>query len=135
MANDRVVELEERFQARLGVHATRGGVEVAHRADERFALCSTFKVLAAAAVLDRTSPEHLDKRVSFGEADLVPFSPITEQHLVDGLTIRELCDAAIRYSDNTAGNLLLDDLGGPGEGHGVRSLIGRRGDPPGPPGA
>jgi beta-lactamase class A len=27
--------------------------------------------------------------------------------------VRELCDAAVRYSDNTAGNLLLADVGGP----------------------
>lgn len=78
-------------------------------------MCSTFKVLAAAAMLDRNSRAHLDLRVRYRATDVVPFSPITESHVDDGLTIRELCDAAIRYSDNTAGNLLLDDLGGPGE--------------------
>ncbi|MGH3788617.1 MAG: class A beta-lactamase [Pseudonocardiaceae bacterium] len=90
------------------------GQELSHRADERFPMCSTFKVLAAAAVLDRNPPEHLDLRVRYRAADIVPFSPITEAHIHGGLTIRELCDAAIRYSDNTAGNLLLDELGGPG---------------------
>jgi len=29
------------------------------------------------------------------------------------MTIRQLCDAAVRHSDGTAGNLLLRDLGGP----------------------
>ena len=113
----RFAELERRFDARLGLHAvhTGSGQELAHRADERFAMTSTFKVLAAAAVLDRTGPEHLDVRVRYRDTALVPYSPITEQHVGDGLTIRELCDAAIRYSDNTAGNLLLDDLGGPDE--------------------
>jgi beta-lactamase class A len=111
----RFTELERRFDARLGVHAvdTGTGQEVAHRADERFALCSTFKVLAAGALLDRNPVEHLDVRVAYRESDVVANSPITQQHVADGMTIGQLCDAAIRYSDNTAGNLLLRDLGGP----------------------
>jgi beta-lactamase class A len=112
---DGLVELERRFDARLGVYAldTGSGRELAHRSDERFAMCSVFKAVAAAAVLDRTPPEHLDQRVHYRESDLAAYSPIAEQHVADGMTIRELCDAAVRYSDNTAGNLLLADLGGP----------------------
>jgi beta-lactamase class A len=112
---DRMAELEQRFDARLGVYAvdTGTGRELAYRADERFAMCSVFKALAAAAVLHRTPPEYLDKRVHFTEADLVRPSRVAEQHVADGMTIRELCDAAVRYSDNTAGNLLLAEIGGP----------------------
>ncbi|GAA0940088.1 class A beta-lactamase BlaC [Pseudonocardia zijingensis] len=112
---DRLVELERRFDARLGVYAldTGSGRELAHRADERFAMCSVFKALAAAAVLQRTPPEYLDHRVRFTEADVVDPSPIAQGRLADGMTVRELCDAAVRYSDNTAGNLLLADVGGP----------------------
>ncbi|WP_433559807.1 class A beta-lactamase [Pseudonocardia xinjiangensis] len=114
-ALERFAELERRFDARLGVYAvhTGTGQELTHRADERFALCSTFKMLAAAAVLDRNPPEHLDVRVRYGSGDLASYSPVTERHVGGGMTIRELCDAAVRYSDNTAANLLLDDLGGP----------------------
>jgi beta-lactamase class A len=112
---DRLPELEQRFDARLGVYAldTGSGRELAHRADERFAMCSVFKALAAAAVLQRTPPEYLEKRVHFTEADFVDPSPVAERHLADGMTVGELCDAAVRYSDNTAGNLLLADVGGP----------------------
>jgi beta-lactamase class A len=42
-------------------------------------------------------------------------SAITREHVATGMTIRQLCDAAVRYSDGTAGNLLLRDLGGPAE--------------------
>jgi beta-lactamase class A len=115
---DRLAELERRFDARLGVYAldTGTGRELAHRADERFAMCSVFKALAAAAVLDRNPPERLDERVHYRASDLASaYSPIAEQHVADGMTIRELCDAAVRYSDNTAANLLLADLGGPTE--------------------
>jgi len=112
---DRLPELERRFAARLGVYAvdTGSGRELAHRADEPFAMCSVFKALAAAAVLQRTPPEHLDERVRFTRADVLDPSPVAAQHVADGMTVRELCDAAVRYSDNTAGNLLLASFGGP----------------------
>jgi beta-lactamase class A len=115
VVTDRPAELERRFDARLGLYAvdTGTGRELAHRADERFAMCSVFKALAAAAVLHRNPPEYLDQRVHYTEADLIDPSPIAVQHLAEGMTIRELCDAAVRYSDNAAGNLLLADLGGP----------------------
>lgn len=41
------------------------------------------------------------------------YSPVTEQHVATGMTLRELADAAVRYGDNTAGNMLLGRLGGP----------------------
>jgi beta-lactamase class A len=108
-------QLERDFDARLGVHAvdTGSGRTLAHRADERFAYASTFKALAAAAVLDRTTPAELDAVVPYTAADLAAYSPITERHTGTGLSLRALCDAAVRYSDNTAGNLLLAHLGGP----------------------
>lgn len=115
--HDRLVELERTYGARLGVYAlgTGTGTGIAHRADERFAFCSTFKGLAAAAVLDRNPLSHLDTVVTYTADDLVGRSPITEQHVATGMTIRQLCDAAVRHSDGTAGNLLLRDLGGPAE--------------------
>jgi beta-lactamase class A len=107
--------LERRFDARLGVYAidTGSGREVVYRADERFGFASTYKALAAAALLRTPPAGGLDQRVHYAAADLVEYSPITERHVDTGMTLREVADAAIRYSDNTAGNLLLDALGGP----------------------
>ncbi|MEJ3652793.1 class A beta-lactamase [Actinomycetes bacterium KLBMP 9759] len=115
--HDHLVELERRFDARLGVYArsTGSGATVAHRADERFAFCSTFKALAAAAVLQRNPFSHLDTVLTYTEADLLASSVVSRQHVATGMTIRQLCDAAVRFSDGTAGNLLLRDLGGPAE--------------------
>ena len=115
-AADRLGALEDRYGARLGVHArnVRTGQVVAHRADEVFAMCSVFKTFAAAAVLadqDRCTP--LDRLVAYPPADLLPNSPRTEEHVDTGMTVDDLCAAAIRYSDNTAGNLLLRQIGGP----------------------
>ncbi|SDE82954.1 class A beta-lactamase [Pseudonocardia oroxyli] len=107
--------LEDRFGGRLGVFAvdTGSGTTVTHRADERFLMCSTSKMLAAAAILalrvDR--PGLLDQQVSYPRSALVTYSPETERH--DAMTVRDLCHAAMTLSDNTAMNLLLETLGGP----------------------
>lgn len=108
--------LERKFDARLGVYAldTGSGRTVTHRPDERFAYASTCKALLAGAVLDKNSLRQMDRLVRYGRDDLISASPITEQHVDTGLTLRELCDAAVRYSDNTAANLLFHELGSPG---------------------
>lgn len=79
-------------------------------------MCSTFKMLAAAAVLKRVDDgkDDLGRRVHFSAGDLVTYSPVTQQYADGvGMTIGELCDAAMTLSDNTAGNLLLSSIGGP----------------------
>lgn len=107
--------LEERFDARLGVYAvdTTSGRSVTHRADERFAYASTVKVLAAAVVPDRTTPAELAQVVPYDADDLVAYSPVTEERLGTGMTLGEVAEAAVRRSDNTAANLLLERIGGP----------------------
>ena len=108
-------DLESRFEARLGVwaHDTDSGAEVAHRADERFVFCSTFTMLAAAAVLRDVTPERLDAVVRYSAADLMTSARVTRDHVATGMTLRDLCDAAVRFSDGTAGNLLMREVGGP----------------------
>ncbi len=107
--------LERGFDARLGVYAvdTGSGREIAHRADDRFGYASTHKVFSAGAVLQRTSLDGLAKVLTYRRADLQPNSPVTEKHVDTGLPLREVIDAALRYSDNTAANLLFRELGGP----------------------
>jgi beta-lactamase class A len=119
--------LEARFDARLGVFGvdTGSGRTVEHRADERFAYASTFKALAAAAVLADTTTAELDQVVRYAKADLVSHSPVTGKHVGTGMTLRAIAEAAVRYSDNTAGNLLLERLGGPA---GFERALRRLGD-------
>jgi beta-lactamase class A len=107
--------LETEFDARLGVYAvdTGSGRTIEHRPDERFAFASTFKALAAGALLARTSPAELDRTISYASTDLVPHSPVTERHVRDGLALRDVLAAAVRHSDNTAANLMFAELGGP----------------------
>ena len=87
-----------------------------HRLDERFPMCSTFKWIAAAQVLQRVDAgqEQLERRIRFGREVLLSHSPVTEQGVGgEGMTLAELCAATITVSDNAAGNLLLDSFGGP----------------------
>ncbi|MEN3534806.1 class A beta-lactamase [Microbispora sp. ZYX-F-249] len=108
--------LETSFKGRIGAYAidTATGKTIGYRAGERFALASTFKAVAAAAVLDRTTDRELTKKVVHWTADeLKPYSPETAKHVKDGMTLAELCRAAVIYSDNTAGNMLLKRIGGP----------------------
>lgn len=108
-------QLQRDFDARLGVYAvdTGTGRTVEFHADERFAYASTFKALATAVVLHRTSPAELDRVVTYTEADLVAHSPVTRRHVSTGMPLRDIADAAMRFSDNGAANLLLRTLGGP----------------------
>jgi len=107
--------LERRHGGRLGVAILNGNKGIGQRDNERFALCSTFKFLAAAYVLVRVDrgEESLSRRVVYSKSDLVTYSPTTEKHVESGLTVGEICEAAMVLSDNTAGNLLLDSFGGP----------------------
>ncbi|MFD7066231.1 class A beta-lactamase [Streptomyces sp. NPDC059913] len=111
----RLEELEREFDARLGVYAvdTGTGREVAFHDGERFAFHSTFKALEAGAVLREFSLGGMDKRIRYTRDDLIPNSPVTEKHVRTGMTLAELCDAAVRFSDNAAANLLFDEIGGP----------------------
>nr|AIA18098.1 ClassA_beta_lactamase [uncultured bacterium] len=79
-------------------------------------MCSTFKALAAALVLVRVDEgeEKLDRRIKFSKKELVSGSPVTQARVGEpGMTVAELCDAAVTRSDNTAGNLLLASFKGP----------------------
>lgn len=108
-------QLEQEFDARLGIYAldpiTRA--EVAYRADERFAYASTFKALAAGILLKTVSDAELDEVVYYGVDALLANSPITEANIDEGMTLRAVAEAAVRFSDNTAGNIVLERLGGP----------------------
>jgi beta-lactamase class A len=111
-------DIEASVGGRLGVFAldTGSGNRMAHRADERFALCSTFKWVLAAAVLSRVDRGKLtmDDQVPYGPSDLLEYAPTTRAHVAEGMmTIEALAKAAITNSDNTAANLLLTKVGGP----------------------
>ncbi len=93
---------------------TADNAQTLYRADERFAMCSTSKVMAAAAVLKQseTQKKVLSQKVEIKSSDLINYNPIAEKHVNGTMTLAELSAAALQYSDNTAMNKLIAHLGG-----------------------
>ena len=118
-ANTSFTTLETTSSGRLGIAAidTSNHVAIQYHARERFPMTSTFKFILVAAILKRsmTDAHFLQKNVMYTKADiaLAGYGPITAQHLKTGMTIAQLCQAAITHSDNAAANLLMQHLGGP----------------------
>lgn len=111
-------DIEATKGVRLGVFAvdTATERELVYRADERFAMCSTFKWALAAAVLALVDSGALalDERVPYGPGDLLEYAPVTRAAVGEGaMTVEALAAAAVSVSDNTAANLLLAKVGGP----------------------
>lgn len=122
--------IEQGIGGRVGVAAldTGTGGTLSHRGDELFPMCSTFKLLLVGCVLNKVDAgrERLSRAISYTEKDLLEYAPVTRDHVKDGsLTVSELCAAAVELSDNTAANLLLAQVGGPG---GVTQFIRKLGN-------
>ena len=125
----RMIEIQKRHGGRVGVSALTGtslaGTSTANaeangslsiQSTERFAMCSTFKWVLAAAILQQVDLGKLkvSQLVKYGKKDLLEYAPVTTLHVSKGeMTIGDLCAAAVSLSDNTAANLLLPLIGGP----------------------
>jgi beta-lactamase class A len=114
----RIAAIENETHGNIGIVAfdTKTGTRIERRANDRFPMCSTFKLLAVAAVLQRVDQgkEKSDRFVPYTEKDILDYAPVTKEHLKEGgMTLRDLCQAAIEQSDNTAANLILQTIGGP----------------------
>ncbi|RAX03560.1 MULTISPECIES: class A beta-lactamase [unclassified Photorhabdus] len=111
-----LAELENSIKGRLGVALinTANGQEIQYRGDERFPFCSTFKLILVAAVLHKSmsQSELLAKHIHYRESDLLSYAPIARKNIHQGMSVTQLCAATVQYSDNTAANLLIKELGG-----------------------
>ncbi|NHB98799.1 class A beta-lactamase [Photorhabdus stackebrandtii] len=114
--HQQLAELENSTKGRLGVTLinTANGQELQYRGNERFPFCSTFKLMLVAAVLHKSmsQSELLAKHINYRESDLQSYAPIARKNLNQGMSITQLCAATLQYSDNTAANLLIKELGG-----------------------
>lgn len=125
-----LVKIEKMLGARMGVAILDTDTQRswAHRSNERFPMCSTFKVIACGAVLARVDAgqDDLNRRIRIEADDVVTYSPVTKNQIGgEGMTLAEICEAALTQSDNTAGNIILKSLGGPS---GVTSFARSLGD-------
>ncbi|WGW11329.1 class A beta-lactamase [Saxibacter everestensis] len=126
-ADQEFEKLEQTFDADLGVYAvdTGTGNSLAYNADDRFAYASTFKAFLCAAILKQKSDEQLEDVVSYSADDIISHSPVTSKHIDSGMSVKDLAAATMKYSDNTAANLLLEEIGGP---RGLQSFLADNGD-------
>lgn len=112
-----LARLEASTGGRLGIAAINLGnnQRIQYHANEYFPMGCTSKVIGVAAILKKSMTDNqlLQETIKYKKSDLSNWNPITEKHLSEGMTIAELCKAAISYSDNTAMNLLTKELGGP----------------------
>jgi beta-lactamase class A len=120
---------EATLSARVGAAAldTATGKLWGYRADERFPMDSTHKAFSCAALLAKADKGELslDDRVSINPADILSYAPVTQKKVGAEMSLAEICAAAIGVSDNTAANLVLRAIGGPG---GVTALLRSLGD-------
>ncbi|MEM7687806.1 MAG: class A beta-lactamase [Pseudomonadota bacterium] len=120
--------IEAQADGTLGVELYDTGTKrsVGLNADRRFGHCSSFKLSLAAKVLaeDARGLIDADRRVTWTKDDLMFVSPFTTRRLEEGATLRELAEATQKYSDNTAANVLLRELGGPAALTGFWRTIG-----------
>ncbi len=108
------------------IYGTGTRMSVGLNSNRRFGHCSSFKLSLAAKVLaeDARGLIDADRRVTWTRGDLMFNSPFTEQRLGEGATLRELAEATQKFSDNTAANVLLRELGGPAALTGFWRTIG-----------
>ncbi|MEP3321635.1 MAG: class A beta-lactamase [Sneathiella sp.] len=111
----KIATIEAELGGRIGasLYDTATGRIAGYRLDERFAMCSTFKVALAGAILQKTDEGRLSQTalLDIDTSNILSHSPITSQN--KRMSIKDLCRSAVQHSDNTAANMLLEKIGGP----------------------
>ncbi|MEB7769506.1 BlaZ-like penicillin-hydrolyzing class A beta-lactamase [Mammaliicoccus sciuri] len=107
-------KVEDKYDANVGVYAlnTATDKEITFNEDKRFAYASTFKALSSAMLLEKTPHNELNKKVHLSKEDIVPYSPVLEKFINKDTSIKKLIEATMLYSDNTANNMIIEELGG-----------------------
>jgi beta-lactamase class A len=122
--------LEKSFDGKIGVYAinTNNNQIIANRADERFPIQSTMKLIGVSALLKKSesNKQLLQQKIHYTKNDLIFWHPVTGKYLKNGMTLEALSEAAITYSDNPAMNLIMKKLGGPNSitdfGHSIGNM-------------
>ena len=114
---ENLANLEKTFDGRIGVYAinTDNQEVIAYRADERFPVQSTMKLISVGALFkaSENDPNVLQEKIHYTQNDLIFWHPITGKYLNMGMTLGGLAEATMTYSDNPAANLIIKQLGGP----------------------
>lgn len=106
--------IEDKYDANVGVYAlnTATGEEIKFNENKRFAYASTLKAISSALLLEKTPHNKLNKKIHISKNQIVSYSPILDKYIDKDITIKKLIEATMLYSDNTANNIIIDELGG-----------------------
>lgn len=109
--------LEKSFNGKIGIYAidTNNSQVISYRADERFPIQSTMKLIGVGALLKQSENNKslLKKKITYTNQDLTSWHPVSGKYIATGMTLGALAEAAITYSDNPAMNLITKKFGGP----------------------
>lgn len=109
-----ITQQEQKLKADIGVAllAADGNILFEYQGNRAFPLNSTHKAFVCGIALDLTENNALSltKKLPITPKDIVNYSPITQHKTAMNLTA--LCSAAVSYSDNTAANLIVKQIGG-----------------------
>ncbi|UXR45222.1 class A beta-lactamase [Staphylococcus simulans] len=107
-------KIEKKYNSNIGVYAinTKNNKEIKYKENERFAFASTFKTISSALLLKNKNDSQLNKKLIINKHDIVPFSPVSEKFIGKEMTLKELISATMLYSDNTANNKIIEEIGG-----------------------
>ncbi|MFH4487717.1 CARB family carbenicillin-hydrolyzing class A beta-lactamase [Vibrio diabolicus] len=115
--NEDISLIEQQTSSRIGVSVwdTQTDERRDYRGDERFPLMSTFKTLACATMLSDMDSGKLSKNATakVDERSIVVWSPVMDKLAGQNTRVEHACEAAMLMSDNTAANLVLNEIGGP----------------------
>lgn len=112
--NSAIDKIEKKYDANVGMYAlnTQNGEELSFNEDKRFAYASTLKAVSSAMLLEKVPSNKLDKKIHISKDDIVTYSPVLEKYVDKEITLKKLIEANMLYSDNTANNKVIDELGG-----------------------
>lgn len=115
MVNTKLQTIEKQYHLKIGLYAldTNSEQVITHHADDRFPFQSTFKFMGVSALLAQDDQKHLlQKKVFMHPRNIVFWHPVSGKYLNQYVTLQTLAEAAISYSDNTAINIIIHELGG-----------------------
>lgn len=112
--NSAIDKIEKKYDANVGMYAlnTQNGEELSFNEDKRFTYASTLKAVSSAMLLEKVPSNKLDKKIHISKDDIVTYSPVLEKYVDKEITLKKLIEANMLYSDNTANNKVIDELGG-----------------------
>ncbi|MEC6830689.1 class A beta-lactamase [Photobacterium toruni] len=86
-----------------------------YHGEQRVPMMSTFKTLACADLLHQADAQlvSVNQPIMIKQSDILSYAPVTKNHVGTSMTLAQLCHATMLTSDNTAANLVLNNIGGP----------------------